>query len=141
MPSAETSPAVTPFANEPNAVKRSAAPRAAPPAARVESMLESSAAPIRETVAATAASAPASDVPLRIDSQAIRRALVGTTSQVRKLAERGGVELDSPREGQLQAYGASVAKAAKPECLAPNGYGSLLSIPFIAARAIQGKCK
>ena len=92
-------------------------------------------------VAATAASAPASDVSLRIDSEAIRRALVGTNGQVRKLAERGGVELNSTREGPLQVFGASVAKAAKPECLAQNEYGSLLSIPLIAARAIQDKCK
>ena len=141
VPPERVSPAVTRFAEKRNTVKQSTAPTRAPADALVESTPETLPAPISETIAATAASAPASGVPLLIDSQAIRRALVGTTGQVRKLAERGGVALDSPRKGQLQVFGASVAKAAKPGCLAPNEYGSLLSIPLIAAKAIQGMCK
>lgn len=141
VPPKTVPPAVSSFVKEQTAVKRSAVPTRAPPDAPVERRLEIDATPVRETEIATAASAPASNVPLRVDSQAIRKALAGTTGQIRKLAERGDVELDSPREGQLQVIGASVARAAKPECLAPNKYGSLLSLPLIAARAIQGKCK
>ena len=79
--------------------------------------------------------------PLRLDTQAIRRALAGTGGAVRELARNSGAELDSLRPNRAEQLSAAIAETAVAGCLAPNAGGSLLSLPIIAYLAIRGKCK
>ena len=57
------------------------------------------------------------------------------------MARQGGAELDTPRAGRAEQLAATVAEKGVPDCLAPNAGGSLLSVPLILLRAIDGKCK
>ena len=71
----------------------------------------------------------------------IRRAIVGTEGSVRASARRSGADVDSPRIDRAEQLAGAIAQTARPDCLAPNGGGSLLSIPIIAFMAANGKCK
>ena len=71
----------------------------------------------------------------------IRRAIVGTEGTVRALARRSGADMDSPRIDRSEKLAGAVAETARPDCLAPNGGGSLLAVPIIAYMAASGKCK
>ena len=83
----------------------------------------------------------AASAPLRIDPQTIGRAIVGAEGSIRQMARRSGVELDSPRASRSQLLAGAVAEKAVPDCLAPNGGGSLFSAPILLWMAIDGKCK
>ncbi|MEO5882003.1 MAG: hypothetical protein ABIQ06_06265 [Caldimonas sp.] len=92
-----------------------------------------STAPLAEALPASA--------PLRLDPQTIGRAIAGSEGDVRRMERRSGAELESPRASRSQALAGAVAEIGVPDCLAPNGGGSLLSAPILLVRALQGKCK
>jgi len=87
------------------------------------------------------AESPPASAPLRIDAKAIGRAIAGTEGNVRQMARRSGVELDSPRANGSEVLAGRVAETVVPDCLAPNAGGSLLSAPILLLLAIQGKCR
>ena len=95
--------------------------------------------------AGLAASAPAdalaASAPLRIDARAIGRAIAGSEGNIRQMARRSGVELDSPRASRSEALADTVGGTGVADCLAPNAGGSLLSAPLLLLLAVQGKCK
>lgn len=117
---------------------RSASPRQAVPQAITSSdpgtaPAEVAIAPRVETEAASA--------PLRLDVRTIGRAIAGSEGPIRQMARKSGVELDSPKESRSEALAGAVADKGVPDCLAPNGGGSLLSVPILLVLAMQGKCK
>lgn len=98
---------------------------------------------VASTLPATAAApqAEAASAPLRIDAGTIARAIAASEGNVRRMARRGGAELETPRPSGDESLAASVADKGVADCLAPNAAGSLLSAPLILLRAINGRCK
>ena len=116
--------------------------RASPPQAISEAIARPgpAAAPAEVAAAPRAAAEPAS-VPLRLDARTIRRAIAGSEGNIRQMAGKSGVDLDSAKESRSEALAGAVADKGVPDCLAPNGGGSLLSVPILLVLAMQGKCK
>lgn len=107
----------------------------APRAAAAISSTAPSATPGPAGPPAPAASAPA---PLRLGPEVLRQAARDSVSETRRLAAAAGQPLgdaDGPRLAD------DVAAAGKPDCLAANPGGSLLSIPIIAWQALRQKCR
>lgn len=108
--------------------------RAAPEPIRAEAQVDTQAN--TQAAAATTPSAepavPAASAPLRLDAATLRTAI----SQSKGLVQRPGTA-DSP----AARLSAGIAGAAKKDCLAANGGGSLLSLPLIAYAAATGQCQ
>lgn len=83
------------------------------------------------------------DSPLQIDRKAISKAYYDSKSEIQKMAEASGKELNSPVKTKYEKYQTAAAEAAIPDCLGPQGPGGLglLAIPVIAFSAATGKCK
>jgi len=118
-------------------------PRAAsPPRAFTEAITRPGPATApTEVAAAPRANAEAASAPLRLDARTIGRAIAGSEGPIRQMARKSGVDLDSPKESRSEALAGAVADKGVPDCLAPNGGGSLLSVPILLVLAMQGKCK
>ena len=155
VPSLPARPRPAPPAVEAAAATRdprraAAAPRATPPRAKTGPATEAATAPattiapamLPADVAAVpgAATEPAS-APLRLDARTIGRAIARSEGDIRRMARTSGVDLDSPRQSRADALAATVAGNGVPDCLAPNAGGSLLSVPILLVRAVQGRCK
>ena len=148
--------AITIFPSQPVRARAAAAPEAAPAAkaglhAAPPVRPPGSNSPVRPDpvpafassglAASAPAEAPAASAPLRLDAQTIHRALAGSEGDIRQMARRSGVELDSPRASRSEELADAVAEKGVPDCLAPNEGGSLLSAPILLLLAVQGKCK
>jgi hypothetical protein len=107
----------------------------APRAAAATPSTTPSATPGPADPPAAAASAPA---PLRLGPEVLRQAARDSVSETRRLAAAAGQTVDEA-DGPRLADG--VAAAGKPDCLAANPGGSLLSIPMIAWQALRQKCR
>lgn len=83
---------------------------------------------------------PAS-APLRMDAQVIRHASAASKSAVRRMAESSAAYFGDAPTPRSRKLADGVAAAAKPDCLAPHGGGSLLSAFVIAYLATTDKCK
>jgi hypothetical protein len=94
-----------------------------------------------EVAAAPGAETEPASAPLRLDPRTIGRAIAGSEGPIRQMARGSGVDLDSPKESRSEALAGAVADKGVPDCLAPNGGGSLLSVPIVLVLAMQGKCK
>jgi hypothetical protein len=86
---------------------------------------------------AVAASAPR---PLRLGDEVLRRAARDSLAETRRLAADAGLPAERGVSGS-ERLADGVEQAVKPDCLAPNAGGSLLSIPIIALQALRQKCK
>lgn len=95
------------------------------------------AAPAAATPPATAASSPP---PLRLGDEVMRRAARDSLAETRRLAAEAGLPAERGVSDQ-ERLASGVEQAAKPDCLASNPGGSLLSIPIIALQALRQKCK
>jgi len=91
---------------------------------------------------AVAAPPPAASAPLRLDEAVLRAAARYSISQARQLAEASGQQLGAGEPLSAQdRLARAAASSAKPDCVASNAGGSLLTIPFIAYDALTGHCK
>lgn len=93
--------------------------------------------PTPTTPPAPAASSPA---PLRLGDEVLRRAARDSIAETRRLAAEAGLPAERGVSGG-ERLADGVEQAAKPDCLASNPGGSLLSIPIIALQALRQKCK
>lgn len=84
-----------------------------------------------------AASAP--PPPLRLGAEVMRQAARDSLAQTRRLAAQAGLD-DAPVSG-AERLADGVRQSAKPDCLAANAGGSLLSLPIIALQALRQKCQ
>lgn len=84
-----------------------------------------------------------SQTPLLINRNAISKAYNDSKSDIQKMAEASGKELNSPVKTQYEKFQTAAQEAAIPDCLSPQGPGGLglLAIPVIAFSAATGKCK
>lgn len=116
---------------------RPVAPAAVPAAPAVEGPQMAATVPVSPHAIAppAAASAPA---PLRLGPGVLRQAARDSVSETRRLAAAAGQPLDEADGPRLAD---DVAAAGKPDCLAANPGGSLLSIPMIAWQALRQKCR
>ncbi|WP_054020019.1 hypothetical protein [Piscinibacter sakaiensis] len=127
---------------------REASPAAAPPVpvlAAAASGVPGVAGAGVGSAAAGPAAGPLADAaasrPLQLDAATLRRAAAGSRGAVRAQADAAGRPVDEPRPGRDAVLAGDLARAVKPECLAPNAGGSLLSIPFIVAAALRDRCR
>lgn len=95
-------------------------------------------------VMATPAPAPAPVAsapppPLRLGDDVMRQAARDSIAETRRLAAEAGLPAERDRSSDERLAGA-VEQAVKPDCLASNAGGSLLSIPLIALQALRQKC-
>lgn len=88
-----------------------------------------------------AASTPPSASPLRMDEATLRAAHQASKSAVQRMAETGGHSLHPDPVSSQQRLAAAVVSSGKPDCLAADAGGSLLSIPRLAYWALAGKCR
>ena len=86
------------------------------------------------------AAIPAS-APLNLEPSVLRSAAQASKGELRKLAESSGAYAGDEPKSQSEALAGAVASTARPDCLAPNENGSLLSVFVIAYEAANGKCK
>jgi hypothetical protein len=126
-------------ATEPDASARPA-PTAAPTASTRPTPVDATPTTPSIPTAAAPTDLPASS-PLRLDPSVLRRAAGARRGAVGTLADASGTELDTPVASVGERLAAGTARAVKPDCLAPNEGGSLLSLPVIAIQALRGKCK
>lgn len=118
-------PPVPERAAQPAPITLPASPATAPAVARVEPP-------------ADAASAPP---PLRLGVEVMRQAARDSLSQTRQLAAQAGQGLDDAPVSGAERLADGVRQSGKPDCLAANAGGSLLSLPIIALQALRQKCK
>jgi hypothetical protein len=116
-------------------------PRAAPavPAQAIEAQAKQERSPVQEPSAPVAA-IPAS-APLNLEPSVLRSAAHASKGELRKLAESSGAYAGDEPTSKSQALAQAVASSTRPDCLAPNENGSLLSAFVIAYQAANGKCK
>ena len=57
------------------------------------------------------------------------------------MAENSGAYVGDGAASKSEVLAGAVARTARPDCLAPNENGSLLSAFVIAYRAANGECK
>lgn len=93
-----------------------------------------------QVLAAPAPSASAPPPPLRLGDDVMRQAARDSITETRRLAAEAGLPEERDRSSGERLAGA-VEQAVKPDCLASNAGGSLLSIPLIALQALRQKCK
>jgi hypothetical protein len=95
--------------------------------------------------AAAPASAPTPDAvasaPLRLDPGTLRRALAAGPSRMERQAQAAGQTLRPVSASRDEKLAAAIDAASKPDCLGPNGGGSLLSAVTIALAYAADKCK
>lgn len=63
-----------------------------------------------------------------------------TKSSIRSMAERPRTYIGDTPASEQDRWSKSVERAAKPDCLAPNEHGSLLSAFMLAYDAFRGRC-
>ncbi len=85
--------------------------------------------------------ASAASASLNLGAATIRSSAAASRGVVSRMAEASGQEISSIHASPLEQFGSGVARAGKSDCLAPNEYGSLLSIPIVAYGALAGNCK
>ena len=90
-------------------------------------------------MAAPQSDSPAS-APLRLDLETIRAANRASKSDAQNLAENSGTYFGDDPKSKSEKIAESVSRTGKPDCLAPNPAGSLLSVIDIAIRAAIKKC-
>lgn len=93
-----------------------------------------------QVAAAPAPVASAPPPPLRLGDDVMRQAARDSIAETRRLAAEAGLPAERDRSSGERLAGA-VEQAVKPDCLASNAGGSLLSIPIIALQALRQKCK
>lgn len=108
-----------------------------PPAIRDPQPITVTSAPL---VAAPHPAASAPPPPLRLGDAVMRQAARDSIAETRRLAAEAGLPAERDRSSGERLAGA-VEQAVKPDCLASNAGGSLLSIPIIALQALRQKCK
>lgn len=83
------------------------------------------------------------ETPLTINSKSIAKAYNDSKSEIQKMAESSGKELNSPIKTKFDRFQTAAEQAVIPDCLAPQEPGGigLLAIPVIAFQAATGKCK
>jgi hypothetical protein len=91
----------------------------------------------------TPLAAQQTSTPLQIDSKVIGRAYNDSKSDIQKMAEASGKELNTPLKTKYDRFQTAAEEAVIPDCLSPQGPGGLglLAIPVIAFSAATGKCK
>lgn len=117
---------------------RPVAPVAWPPAPAAEVPQAAATLPAAPHAFAPPAAAASAPPPLRLGPEVIRQAARDSVSETRRLALAAGQALDEADGPRLAD---DVAAAGKPDCLAANPGGSLLSIPMIAWQALRHKCR
>ncbi|MES2048278.1 MAG: hypothetical protein V4447_07755 [Pseudomonadota bacterium] len=80
---------------------------------------------------------------LPINSKSIAKAYNDSKSEIQKMAEASGKELNTPGQTKYDRFQTAAEQAVIPDCLAPQEPGGigLLAIPVIAFQAATGKCK
>lgn len=89
---------------------------------------------------------PASAIHLEGASAPLRLRLSNTyarrdKSGIRSIAERSRTSLGDKPASEQDRWSKAVESAGKPDCLAPNEHGSLLSVFVLAFDAARGKCR
>ena len=91
--------------------------------------------------------------PLRLDSAVVGAAAKASKSEVRKMADLAGKELNAPRPTKDEVMAAAIADAAVPGCLRPDalkhdppqigpiGLSGVLALPLLGRAVLTGKCK
>jgi hypothetical protein len=78
--------------------------------------------------------------PMRLDASVVERAARASKSEIRRMADASGAYIGDKPIAQSERLASSMARSAKPDCLAPNSGGSVLSIFVIAYMAAAEKC-
>ena len=80
---------------------------------------------------------------LPINHKTIAKAYNDSKSDMQKMAEASGKELNTPIATKYDRFQTAAEQAAIPDCLSPQGSGGigLFAIPVIAFAAATGKCK
>lgn len=80
---------------------------------------------------------------LPINRKSIAKAYNDSKSEIQKMAEASGKELNTPLKTKYDRFQSAAEQAVIPDCLAPQGPGGigLLAIPVIIFEAATGKCK
>ena len=97
-------------------------------------------------------SAASTSNPLALDGQVLQNAAKASKSEVHRLAENAGVQLNTPRPTKDERLAAAIAGAAKPGCLDPDatkhaqidspvGLGGLFALPVWLLAIASDKCK
>ena len=83
-----------------------------------------------------------SPTPLQWDSKSINKAYNDSKTEIQKMAERSGKEMNTPIKTKYEKFQTAAEQAATPDCLSPQSGGlGLLSIPVIIFAAATDKCK
>ena len=80
---------------------------------------------------------------LPINNKTIAKAYADSKSEIQKMAEASGKELNTPIATKYDRFQTAAEQALIPDCLSPQGPGGLglIAIPVIALAAATGKCK
>ncbi len=78
---------------------------------------------------------------LPINSKTIAKAYKDSKSEIQKMAEASGKELNTPGQTKYDRFQTAAEEAAIPDCISANAGGTLLLIPVLAYKALAGKCK
>ena len=80
---------------------------------------------------------------LPINSKTIAKAYNESKSEIQKMAEASGKELNTTTKTKFDRFQTAAEQAVIPDCLSPQGPGGigLFAIPVIAFAAATGKCK
>jgi hypothetical protein len=83
---------------------------------------------------------PAS-APLQLGADVIRAAARASRSETQRLAESAGVDLGGAPASPSAALSDAMAGSARPDCIAPDPQGNLLSAITLVFGAASGQCK
>ncbi|MDO8651482.1 MAG: hypothetical protein Q7R66_04770 [Undibacterium sp.] len=79
---------------------------------------------------------------LQLDAKAIRKAYDDSKSDIQKMADASGKEMNTLASSKYDRFQTAVNQAAKPDCIGKDTTGAgLLAIPLIAFLAATDKCK
>lgn len=79
---------------------------------------------------------------LQLDAKAIRKAYNDSKSDIQKMADVSGKEMNTLTSSKYDRFQAAVNQAAKPDCIGKDTAGAgLLALPLIAFWAVTDKCK
>lgn len=79
---------------------------------------------------------------LQLDAKAIRKAYNDSKSDIQKMADVSGKEMNTLTSSKYDRFQTAVNQAAKPDCIGKDTAGAgLLAIPLIAFLVATDKCK